>query len=161
MELTGKRAAETREIRMKTIKLTAGAIVEARCTCSLEALNHTIVAMTGEQVVQVECNMCHETHSYQGEKVAEEPPTASAAPKKVTAPRANKKDPEAADRAEWAALQPTVELARAIPYDMNGKYRAKKLLMHPVFGLGIVQVVLPPNKIKVLFQDGKKLLRCG
>jgi hypothetical protein len=139
MEFTGKRAAETREIRMKTIELAAGAFIEARSTCSLEALNHTIVAMTGDYL-------------------AEAP--SAAVPKKVPVTRAKKKDPGAADRAEWAALQPTVEPARAIPYDMNGKYRAKRL-MHPVFGLGIVQVVLPPNKIEVLFEDGKKLLRCG
>jgi hypothetical protein len=127
---------------MKTTKLAAGALIEAQCTCSPEASNHTVVAVPGEQVAEV-------------------PPLAGAAPKKVAAPRTKKKDPGAADRAEWAALQPTVEPARAIPYDMNGKYRAKRLLMHPVFGLGIVQVVLPPNKIEVLFQDGKKLLRCG
>jgi hypothetical protein len=104
---------------------------------------------------------CHETDVEQGEQVAEALPAVSVAPKKVTVPRAKKKDPGVADRAEWAALQPTVEPARALPYDMNGKYRAKKLLMHPIFGLGIVRVVLPPNKIEVLFEDGKKLLRCG
>jgi hypothetical protein len=125
---------------MKTTKLAAGALIDSPCSCNPEALNHTHVAMTEE-------------------KVAEAPP--AAAPKKVAVSRAKKKDPGAADRAEWAALQPTVEPARAIPYDMNGKYRAKRLLMHPVFGLGIVQLVLPPNKIEVLFEDGKKLLRCG
>jgi hypothetical protein len=30
---------------------------------------------------------------------------------------------------------------------------------HPVFGLGVVKSVVP-NKIEVLFQEGKKLLRC-
>ena len=42
-------------------------------------------------------------------------PTAAVTPKKVPVTRMKKKDPGAADRAEWAALQPTVEPARAIP----------------------------------------------
>ena len=51
--------------------------------------------------------------------------------------------------------------AQAVPYDMFGVYRVNTLLSHPHFGLGIVQAVLPPNKISVLFKDAKKLLRCG
>jgi hypothetical protein len=50
---------------------------------------------------------------------------------------------------------------QALPYDMNGTYRVKNLLQHPVFGLGVVQLLLPPNKMDVLFRDGKKRLRCG
>ena len=41
---------------------------------------------------------------------------------------------------------------------MERKYRVNSLLLHPLFGLGIVQLVLPPNKIEVLFRDGKKRL---
>ena len=45
-------------------------------------------------------------------------------------------------------------------YDMNGKFRANDLVEHSVFGLGIVQLVVGPNKMNVLFESGKKLLRC-
>jgi hypothetical protein len=58
-------------------------------------------------------------------------------------------------------LEPVLVSAQAIPYDMNRPFRLKNVLSHPNFGLGIVQLVIPPNKIDVLFQDGKKRLRCG
>jgi hypothetical protein len=77
------------------------------------------------------------------------------------ATRTAKADPEAAARAEWEALQPDMDTAQAVPYDMNRVYRVKTLLSHPNFGLGIVQLVIPPHKIDVLFQAGKKRLRCG
>jgi hypothetical protein len=118
--------------------------------------------MVGEKIVRVECNTCRGVHAYHPVKVPKEPAVRkAAAQKQAAAPRKTKADPEAAARAEWEALQPVMDSALAIPYDMNRTYRVKNLLFHPNFGLGIVQLVLPPNKIEVLFQCGKKRLRCG
>jgi hypothetical protein len=112
--------------------------------------------MVGDKIVKVECSTCHTTHAYHPAKAA-----AKAGPKKSTTPRNTKADPEAVSRAEWELLQPSMDLAQAIPYDMNRVYRQKNVLFHPNFGLGYVQLVIVPNKIDVLFQDGKKRLRCG
>ncbi|GFE60143.1 hypothetical protein [Geobacter sp. AOG2] len=141
-------------------KLAAGDCIEAHCTRCRALLNHTIVAMVGEKIIRVECNTCRGMHNYHGEKAAKAP---GAGPARTTAsaPRKARKDPGAADREEWEALSPAMEPGRALPYDMNGKYRVNSLVAHPVFGLGVVKLVIPPNKIQVLFQDGKKLLRCG
>jgi len=141
-------------------RLSAGGYVESRCTRCREVLNHTIVAMVGEKIVRVECNTCHGAHAYHPVKSAKEPAAPKAGQKKEAAPRKTKADPEAVARAEWAALQSGMDPARAIPYDMGGKYRVNDLLQHQHFGLGIVQLVLP-NKMDVLFQEGKKRLRCG
>jgi hypothetical protein len=124
-------------------------------------LNHTIVAMVGEKIVRVECSTCHGVHAYHPVKVPKEPAVARGAQKTAAVPRKTKADPEAAARAEWEALQPDMDSSQAIPYDMNRVYRVKNLLSHPNFGLGIVQLVIVPNKIDVLFKDGKKRLRCG
>lgn len=146
---------------MKTRKLSAGDCIEARCTRCRKILNHTIVAMVGERVVRVECNTCRGMHNYHAEKVVKEPAAAKSVRTAAPAPRKGKKDPAAADREEWESLRSGMEPERAIPYDMNGTFRVKSLVAHPVFGLGVVKLVIPPKKIEVLFQDGKKLLRCG
>lgn len=145
---------------MNTRKLAAGDCIEARCTRCRKVLNHTIVAMVGERVVRVECNTCRGTHNYHGVKEAREP-AAAGSTRKAPAPRKEKKEPGAADREEWESLRPGMEPERAIPYDMNGKFRAGDLVSHPVFGLGVVKLVIPPKKMEVLFREGKKLLRCG
>jgi hypothetical protein len=142
-------------------KLSAGSIVETRCTRCRAIMNHTIVAMVGEKIVRVECNTCHGTHNYHPARTVMQPSAAKAGPTKAAAPRKAKADPAAAAAAEWEALQSGLSPAQAIPYDMNRTYRAKDLLLHPLFGLGIVQTVLPPNKIDVVFQVGKKRLRSG
>ena len=147
---------------MSSRKLSAGDTIEARCTRCRAILNHTIVAMVGERVVRVECNTCRGMHNYHPLKeqtvVKEGKIAAPSTAKKEPAPRKSKKDPEAADREEWQVLQPAMQIERAIAYDMKGKYRVNDLLEHPVFGLGVVKLVVVPNKIAVLFQGGKKLL---
>ena len=144
-------------------KISAGDTIEARCTKCRALLNHTIVAMVEERVVRVECNTCRGMHNYHPvkEQQVREPKRASAASpagKKEAAPRKTKKDPALADREEWEELQPGMQRERAVPYAMTGKYRAGDLLDHGTFGLGVVKLLVSPNKIEVLFQAGKKLL---
>jgi len=139
----------------------AGSIIEAHCTRCRTIMNHTIVAMVGEKIARVECNACHGIHNYRPLKTVKEPAAAKTALKKAAVPRKAKTDPETAAREEWSALQPDMDPEQAIPYDMNRKYRLNALLLHPLFGLGIVKAVLPPNKVAVLFSDAQKLLRCG
>lgn len=146
-------------------KLSAGDIIDARCTRCREILNHRIVAMVEDKVVRVECNTCGGVHNYyppptakeaRAAKVAKEPSATRAA----ATPRSSKKDPTEADREEWAALKPTMQIDRAQDYNMNGSFRTNSLILHPTFGLGVVKLLIVPNKMQVLFKDGIKLLRC-
>lgn len=145
---------------MRRVK-SAGDIVETNCTKCRALMNHTIVAMIGDQIVKVECNTCHSTHKYHPPKEAKAPAAPRAARTSTAAPRREKRDPAAEAAAEWDSLQASLDLDRAVPYDMNAAYRVKSLVSHPLFGLGIVQKIMPPNKMEVLFRDGRKLLRCG
>jgi len=145
---------------MRITKLSAGNIIEASCTRCRATLNHTIVAMVGERVVRVECNTCHGVHNYREPAVKKEKASSQSAPKKQTTPRQPKKDPGISDMEEWESLSPTFDCTQATPYDMNGKYRANELINHSAFGVGIVKNIIPPKKMEVLFQIGKKLLRC-
>lgn len=142
----------------------AGDIIETNCTKCKALTNHTIVAMVGELIVKVECNVCHSSHKYHPPKEAKaaKSPAAPRVTRTATgAPRREKKDPAAEAAAQWEALQSSFDPEKAIPYNMNTAYRVKNLVSHPTFGLGVVQQVLAPNKIEVLFQEGRKLLRCG
>lgn len=146
-------------------KLSAGDIIDARCTRCREILNHRIVAMVEDKVVRVECNTCGGVHNYyppptakeaRAAKIAKEPSAARAS----ATPRSSKKDPTESDREEWASLRPTMQIDRAQDYNMNGAFRVNSLILHPTFGLGFVKLLIAPNKMQVLFQDGIKLLRC-
>lgn len=147
-------------------KLSAGDIIDARCTRCREILNHRIVAMVEDRVVRVECNTCGGVHNYyppptvKEAKAAKAAKVTSASSRTASAPRTAKKNPNDAEREEWASLRPTMQIERAQEYDMNGNYRVNALVKHSVFGFGIVKLLIVPNKMQVLFQDGIKLLRC-
>jgi hypothetical protein len=148
---------------MNTKKLSAGDIIESRCTKCRDILNHRIVAMVGEKVVRVECNTCGGTHNYYPPPVAKTPRTTGTGTvkKAAAAPRAARKDPAAAEREEWNALSPSMNPDKAVNYNMNAAYKKNDLIKHPTFGLGVVKLVIVPNKMQVLFEDGIKLLRCS
>lgn len=143
-----------------TKQLSAGSIIDARCTRCSAITNHTIVAMVGDKVVRVECNTCHGIHNYHPIKAVREPAAAKGGERRVASPRAPKVDPAAAAASEWTSLLGARDLAAAVPYDMHGSYRVDALLQHPKFGVGIVRLVLP-GKVEVLFQEGLKRLICG
>jgi hypothetical protein len=144
---------------MSNKKLSAGDVIEAHCTRCRTLMNHTIVAMVGVRVVRVQCNTCNGVHNYKEAKPAKVPAERSTSPKQAAAPRASRKDPGAADRQEWIALSPNMQRERAKPYTMTGSYKVKDLVEHPLFGLGVVQRVVA-NKVEILFEQGRKLLRC-
>ena len=146
-------------------KKSAGDTIEARCTRCRTVLNHTIVAMVEGRVVKVECNTCRGTHNYHEVK---EPAVKSVRTlqdgkvpkeKKTPVPRTPKKDPLAADREEWEALRLSLNGDGATPYDMNSRFRVGDIVAHSSFGLGLVKLVIPPDKAEMLFEAGKKLLR--
>ena len=45
-------------------------------------------------------------------------------------------------------------------YSMQSSYAVRDLIDHPKFGMGVVQRLIDPNKMDVIFQDGLKRLRC-
>lgn len=153
---------------MNTKKLSAGDIIDARCTRCRSVLNHRIVAMVGDKVVRVECNTCGGTHNYYpppSVKTARSTGSSSStgtaqAKKPAAAPRAPKKDQATIEQEEWNALRNTINPDKAVTYSMNTAFRKDDIVNHPVFGLGIVRQITGPSKMLVLFEDGMKLLRC-
>ncbi len=115
-EITRRKDREPMTIK----KLSAGDIIEARCTKCREVLNHRIVAMVEGKVVRVECNTCNGVHNYHAPPSAKEakaPRAASASKPRSTSanPRVPKKDPVEAEREEWASLSPTFNRRQSAP----------------------------------------------
>ncbi|HLG14498.1 MAG TPA: hypothetical protein VJH03_08360 [Blastocatellia bacterium] len=141
-------------------KARVGKEISAYCgKCKLER-THTIAAMDGEAVRKVTCTTCGSNHNYK----AKAPVGAAAKPKKV------KQQPDV-DGAVVPKAKPSgtkrtrdknaysIDPKRPIKsYNMNSAFATGDVINHPKFGLGNVETALPPNKIEVRFQEGKKLL---
>ena len=133
---------------MQSTTLSAGDPIEARCTKCRKNTDHTIVAMAEENPEKVQCTTCNRQHKYR-------PPTA--AKKQAVRKTINPRD---AERREWEILRPGMNSEKATDYSMMGAYKVKALINHPLFGLGLVQRVAGSQKVEVLFEDGRKIMRC-
>jgi hypothetical protein len=133
---------------MPDTSLSTGNPIEARCTKCRKNTDHTILTLEEEAPARVECGICNRQHKYRPPTVPKNP-----APRRTV-------DPNQDARKEWATLRPDMDIFRATDYSMTSAYKVRALINHPVFGLGLVQRVVGPQKVEVLFEDGKKTMRC-
>lgn len=133
---------------MNSSKLVAGDPIESRCTKCRKITNHIVVAMQDGIPAKVQCNTCGGQHKYRP----------AAAPKKPAVRRSA--NPKAAEQKEWSELRPDMNKDQATAYSMTSAYKVGALINHSVFGLGVVQCAAGPQKIEVLFETGKKVMRC-
>ena len=100
---------------------------------------------------RVTCSMCGGTHNYKlksSASVSASSDGEGTTKKRATSSRRGK---------EAAAF--SIDTNRPVKsYDMNNNFSAGDVINHPKFGLGAVETSLPPNKIEVRFQEGKKML---
>lgn len=132
----------------EAVVLAAGDPIEARCTKCRANNPHVIITMADEGPAKVQCDICSRQHKYR-------PPSA---PKKPAVRRVV--DPTVAERKEWERLRPEMNEKEAKDYSMTGAFKVSSLIKHATFGLGVVQRIAGNQKIEVLFEDGKKLMRC-
>lgn len=128
--------------------LAIGDTVTARCTKCRSNSEHIVLALEGGLPLKVECQTCSRQHKYRP-------------PSKVKPTAASKAEQKlAAEAKEWEELRPAMNSAEATAYSMTAAYKVNTVISHPQFGLGVVQRVAGARKMEVLFEDGRKVMRC-
>ncbi|MFP4317168.1 MAG: hypothetical protein ACLFQR_13180 [Desulfovibrionales bacterium] len=145
---------------MTNAQLQAGSPVDSMCLKCKELTSHTVIAMDGERVLKVQCKLCGGRHALRSPTDAKtKGKTAKAkAPTKKAAAAALKKSVAVK---EWQKQVDQADQNRAKDYSMSGIFEKGDLVEHPSFGKGVVQSVIHPDKMEVLFEDGLKLMRCS
>jgi hypothetical protein len=133
--------------------LSVGDRIDARCTKCKKIMNHTIVAMVGSNPVRVMCNTCKGQHNYKNPTAPEKSKVSS---RKNSKPSKKKE----IQRQEWETRCQNTDNTEVLPYSMNRDYQAGNLIKHPSFGLGVIEQVCGGRKIRVLFEEGERILRC-
>jgi hypothetical protein len=124
------------------------------CTNCKKNLAHTITAVENGKVLGVVCGSCKEEHPFK------KPIATKTAPKKSSRKKAQPKSAQQISD-DWKAEMAHVGNLSATAYTMAGHYSAGEKLDHHAFGMGLVQKLIPPDKMEVLFEIGQKLLVRG
>jgi hypothetical protein len=146
-------------------KLSVGADIEAQCSKCGESW-HVILAKVGENIAKVQCKRCGGQHRYKGVAGAtttaatrsRSPGTTSsgAGRSTTTATRVRTRGRAAAVPTGPSVMADTSRPVR--PYRMTDLYSARDRIMHPRFGIGVVEGSSGPGKITVYFTDGRRTL---
>jgi len=136
-------------LETKLKRLSAGEEVASYCTRCRLILDHVIVAMTGESIIQVKCKTCGGSHKFRSAARTTGPVRKEKAP---AGRRLTVKNPGVVWETSLSVAQ-----GPEIPYRMTTCYSAGDVIVHTAFGRGIVQKACP-GKCSVLFQDGERLL---
>jgi hypothetical protein len=133
----------------KDKELEVGGEILSYCGRCKLALAHTIITLNKKgNADKCECNTCGAAHKYRDpEKALKKKTGAKKAPKK------EKVTPEAL----WKkAIAETKGLSQ--PYKMNGDFSEGDLIEHSTFGKGVVEQLISEKKIRVIFEEGEKIL---
>ncbi len=127
--------------------------VIGRCIVCKDVTRHNVVTMKEEKPARVQCRSCQDEHNFRAP-----PPTKEERERNSAEKLRLKKIAEDCER--WVELQPKMVEAKAKDYAMDGLFKKKDVINHPIFGLGQVQKLAGPHKVEVLFEDGSKVMRC-
>jgi hypothetical protein len=130
-----------------TARIITGGDIDSYCTrCKLN-LEHIILAMVGGAVVKVQCKTCGSIHRFKG----------------MPAVRPKSPRKECAASKSFVTCQALWEEAMGeakgpeLPYEMARSYQAGDVMVHNIFGKGVVQKTLF-KKCAVLFKDKERML---
>ncbi len=138
--------------------LSVGKEIVCYCTRCKMDLGHTIMAMVGGLPARVLCRTCKSEHNYKPKKGVKEPGAVTPTTRRVVGSSTKEPKPQAVPvEVEWmrqmnAATSPMRDYAANEGFKMGDRVR------HPSFGEGLVQKLVYPNKIEVLFKSDIKVL---
>ena len=145
--------------------LTVGKELVSYCTRCKMDLGHTIVSMMGGVPARVICRTCKSEHNYKPKKGVKEP--GSVAPSRGSpgtssrAPRESKAEKTVPVEVEWMK-QINANTKPSRTYAANESFNIGDRIAHPTFGEGVIQKLIFPNKVEVLFRmDLKTLIHAG
>ena len=139
-----------------TSETAVGQEIVCFCTKCKMDLGHTIMSMVGGLPVRVMCRTCKSEHNYKKKKGVKDP---SAAPK-TRAPRATKEskaEKTVPVEMEWTKLMNASNRPMK-NYAANEAFQMGDKVSHSTFGEGVVQKLIFPNKVEVIFRTDVKLL---
>lgn len=132
-----------------TKKLSAGEYVSSHCTkCKLD-LGHTIIVMDGEKVLRVKCKTCGSEHIHRDKTVKK----AAKAGRVSSVKRAT---PSKSVERRWDEAMSKAR-GEEIPYNMKAAFRVGDIVLHDIFGKGVV-LELNPKKMTIIFKDKERVL---
>lgn len=119
------------------------------CTrCKLD-LNHRVIRVDNGVAKRVLCLTCQSDRVYR--------------PKSLSSRRTAHGKAVATLAAQEAQWREKIQSSKKTPkaYSMEGLFKVEDLVSHDKFGIGLATEFVSDDKVRVFFDDGMKILKCG
>lgn len=131
----------------------AGDSIESKCNKCKELRDHAVVAMVDGEIAKVQCKVCGSVHKHRSDSPKPKRTTKAVATRTA---KALKEAQQALKEWETGVAGRTAKDAK--PFGSDGAAVEGGIIDHPAFGLGIVERLVQPSKMEVLFKGGRKLM---
>ena len=125
-------------------QIAIGSNVQSKCGACKQVTVHAVITMEEKVPLKVRCSICERAHKFRS------PPK----------PRTTKSPKKISEMDEWKKFSSKWDKTAALAYSPDREFNLNDLVNHSKFGLGKVRKKIEPNKIKVLFEGGIKLMAC-
>lgn len=112
-------------------------------------LNHRVLESDGAKPKRILCITCQTRHDYRA---------------KPLGGRQKLFEKAAAAKATIeGTLRNRLQKSKRFPkiYSMDGTFQVDDVVRHPAFGLGLATELVLPDKVRIFFDDGLRLMKCG
>lgn len=137
-----------------------GSEVLAYCgSCKMD-LTAVVVAKTGAKIAKVQCKTCKKEHAFKDPKGVTDPGQAPkpSIKRKSASASGDEEVKSVPIESEWKRLMDEAAKTPKIKYSVKATLKLGDVVIHPMFGNGIVMRVLHPDKAEIMFQTSLKLL---
>ncbi len=140
-----------------------GSPIDAYCPSCKSDTKHVVLEVDGLQVREVRCEKCRTVGEFRAPRAGLKAGLKAAIRRKSVPPSPVRSTRKRAEKP--ADLYRRVifgrDVSAAIPYSIKAKLAVNDLVCHSTFGVGIVAAITDPNKARVLFEDGERMLVCN
>lgn len=131
----------------------AGDSIESKCTRCKELRDHAVVVVVDGEIGKVQCKVCGSVHKHRSSSVKPKKTSKAVATRSA---KALKEVQEAT--AQWEKAVDGHNTKNVKPFGAADSAVVGSFINHPKFGLGLVESLVAPSKMEVLFKSGRKLM---
>ena len=141
-----------------------GSPINAYCANCKSDKNHVVLEVDGVQVRLVRCESCETEGEFRAPREKTKAGLQEALRRKTMPPpprrRASRKRAESPEEVFQKLLEGR-DPSTAEPYSIKTPFQVSDLIDHPKFGVGVVTAIEDVQKVKVVFEDGERIMICN
>jgi hypothetical protein len=141
-----------------------GSQIYAYCGSCKSDTKHVVLEVEGVQIREVRCKVCSARGEFRATRAKTKAGLQEAIKRKSMPPPPRRRAPRKKAETPEEIFNKLVsgrDLSMAEPYSIELPLKVSDIIDHPKFGVGIVIAIADAQKVRVVFEDGERIMVCN